>query len=53
MNPNTRDALINFADAVSLLAQGCIHQIGVDSCTKIMIASEDLKDALKGDETIV
>lgn len=53
MNDNTRKALIEFAYAVELLAQCCIHETGVDNCTTIMERAERLKDKLKSDETIV
>ena len=45
--------MLRFITAVELLAQGTIHQIGVDSCTQIMTAAEQLKESLLADETIL
>lgn len=46
MKTKTRETLLNFANAVELLAQGTINMIGVDNRTQIMQAAEDLKFAL-------
>jgi len=52
MNSTTRADLIRFITCVELLAQGTIHMIGVEQCTTIMMAAEQLKDSLLLDETI-
>lgn len=52
MNTNTKEALKKFADAVELLAQGCVHMTGTEDAGRIISAAEALKRALDSDETI-
>lgn len=53
MNENTKEAFKRLAQAIQLLAQSTIHQIGVDNATDVINAAEELKRALDSDETIL
>jgi len=53
MNSNTKEKLIRFADAVETFAHSASSFIGIDACAQVCKASEELKDALKFDETIL
>lgn len=51
MNDSTIKAIQDFCDAVSQLAQGCIHQIGVESASEIIKKAEILKNAVRHEKS--
>ncbi len=52
MNATTKDALIDFATKVQILASGTIHMIGLEIAQEVIASAEVLKTALKKDETL-
>ena len=52
MNQNTTESLIKFIDAVEALTAGVVLHIGVTTASEILTASNDLKQAIKKDETL-
>lgn len=52
MNTKTKKSLIEFAEAVQILANATILTIGMTTATDIMDRAERLKQSLNKDETL-
>ena len=52
MNNHTADKLVAFADAVEQLTQAVLLHIGIQTASEVVQKCEDLKSAVRTDETI-
>ena len=52
MNQNTTESLIKFIDAVETLTAGVVLHIGVATASEVLTACNELKHAIKKDETL-
>lgn len=53
MNSNTKERLKHFIDAIDVLAQRLVNELGTEDTEVVRATGQVLKDALDNDETIL